>query len=191
MRVGLRELIFLGLLLAVPVAAWMMVFQPRHAQIERAREEIEVKQATLRQLAKVTNRIEDLRADIAAGQEALRKLDRKIPDRSGIDAILEQITQLAMKHQLEIRSVKGERPVAAPLYMELPLRMSIEGEFEGLYRFLAELERFERITRVHHLKATRVIEGKATETDKFAGLKVDLTMSIFFDPEPTSVALVP
>lgn len=181
MRFGLRELVFLGLLLAVPVASWFVVFQPRHRQIEHVRREVEAKQGTLRQLARVAARIEDLRAEIESGREALERLERRIPGRDGVDAVLEQITQIAMAQRLVVRSVKGDRPLAAPLYMELPLKMTIEGDFEGLYRFLAELESLERITRVHHLKVVRSIAGRGAP-ENLGGLKAELSISIFFDP---------
>ena len=181
MRFGLRELVFLGLLVAVPLAAWFVVFQPRHQQIEQARVEVESKQTTLRQLARVTSRIEDLREEIESGREALERLERHIPGRDGVDAVLQQITEMAMQNRLVVRSVKGDRPLAAPLYMELPLKMSIEGEFEGLYGFLAELEGLERIIRVHHLKVSRSFGGR-NSSDDLGSLKAELAISIFFDP---------
>ena len=36
MRFGIRELIFLVVLLAVPVASWWYVFNPRNAEIQQA-----------------------------------------------------------------------------------------------------------------------------------------------------------
>jgi type IV pilus assembly protein PilO len=187
MRFGLRELVFLGLLVAVPLAAWFVVFQPRHQQIEQARVEVEAKQATLRQLARVSSRIEDLRIEIESGREALDRLERRIPGRDGVDAVLQQITEIAMQNRLVVRSVKGDRPLAAPLYMELPLKMSIEGEFEGLYDFLAELESLERITRVHHLKVSRSFSGRNASED-LGSLKAELAISIFFDPGAAEAA---
>jgi type IV pilus assembly protein PilO len=187
MRFGLRELVFLGLLMAVPIAAWFVVFQPRHQQIEQARVEVDTKQSTLRQLARVTSRIEDLRLEIETGREALDRLERRIPGRDGVDAVLQQITEIAMQNRLVVRSVKGDRPLAAPLYMELPLKMSIEGEFEGLYDFLAELESLERITRVHHLKVSRSLSGRNANED-LGSLKAELAISIFFDPGAADAA---
>jgi len=182
MRFGLRELIFTALLLAVPVASWLVVFGPRQEQIDAARREVATKRETLGRLATVTARVDDLRARIEEGREALDRLERKIPDRDGVDAILQQITRLAMDHQLVVRSIKGERAISAPLHMELPLRMAIEGEFEGLYRFLSQLESLERITRVHHLAVTR--NGGASP-DSAGGVEADLVLSIFFDPGAT------
>ena len=42
MRFGFRELIFLVVLLAVPVASWWYVFKPRNTEIAQARMEIEI-----------------------------------------------------------------------------------------------------------------------------------------------------
>ena len=40
MRIGLRELIFFAVLLAVPVASFFYVFKPRNDQINQAKAEI-------------------------------------------------------------------------------------------------------------------------------------------------------
>lgn len=189
MRFGIRELIFTALLLAVPVASWFVVFEPRQAQIDTARREVESKRSTLARLTAVTARVDNLRERIEEGREALERLERKIPDRDGVDAILQQVTELAMANQLVVRSVKGERPISAPLHMELPLRMVIEGEFEGLYRFLSELESLERITRVNHLQVTRIVEGRATREETLGSLKSELDLSIFFDPGDDSIEM--
>ena len=45
MRFGLRELIFMIVLLAVPVASWWYVFMPRNAEIVQAKIEVLTKDA--------------------------------------------------------------------------------------------------------------------------------------------------
>ena len=58
MRFGFRELVFILLLLAMPVASFFFVFKPRNEQIREARTEIRDKQEKLRQLTAATLSLE-------------------------------------------------------------------------------------------------------------------------------------
>ena len=60
MRFGVREVIFLVLLLAMPIAAYMFVFKPRNIQIAEARQQINQKKSKLDRLAAATKNINDL-----------------------------------------------------------------------------------------------------------------------------------
>ena len=71
MRFGLRELIFMIVLLAVPVASWWYVFKPRNADIVQARMEIIIKQDKLDKLREVAKRIDDIGLAIERGRDAI------------------------------------------------------------------------------------------------------------------------
>jgi len=70
MQFGLREIVFILLLLGVPAAAYFFVFEPRNQQIDELKEEIKQKQAKLTHLESVTRNIPDLDAEIARLTEA-------------------------------------------------------------------------------------------------------------------------
>lgn len=160
MRFGLRELIFLVVLLAVPVASFMFVFKPRNEEIRQAQKEVEIKTAKLDQLREVTGRIDDLGAAIQEWNEAVRMIEAKLPSEQGIESILEQVWDHAQKNRLEILGTHAEAAVPAATYMELPLKIQIFGDFDGFYQFLLDLEQIPRITRVHQLKIVRAGAGR-------------------------------
>ena len=74
MRFGLRELIFVIVLLAVPVASWWYVFKPRNAEIDQAKAEVLLKKTKLNKLREVSRQIDDISLAIELGQEAVRCL---------------------------------------------------------------------------------------------------------------------
>ena len=183
MRFGIRELIFLVVLLAVPVASWWYVFRPRNTEITQARVEIEIKQAKLDKLREVANRIDDIGLAIEQGREAVELIEAKLPNRDQVDDILEKVWQLAKRNHLSLKSVKSEKPVPATLYMEQPLRVSMTGRFDGFYQFLLEVENLSRITRVPRVKLERITEaGGLNDADLDTGLmQADFTLSIYFE----------
>jgi type IV pilus assembly protein PilO len=183
MRFGIRELIFLMVLLAVPVASFWYVFKPRNEEIRKAKSEIELKQAKLDKLADVTNRIEDIGLAIEKGREAIELIEAKLPSQQDVEVILEQIWQTAARHRLTIKSVKSEKSVPAALHMEQPLRVVMEGEFDGFYQFLLELENLPRITRMPQMKLQKLGAGGANKDLPTGIMKAEFTLSIYFEPQ--------
>ncbi len=184
MRFGLRELIFLAVLLAVPVASWWYVFKPRNSEIEQARKEVEIKQAKLDKLREVAKRIDDIGLAIEQGREAVALIEAKLPNRDQVEDILENVWQMAKRNHLNLKSVKSEKPVPATLYMEQPLQVSMTGRFDGFYQFLLEMENLSRITRVPRMKLERLDQTRGFEDAEFdTGLmKAEFTLSIYFEP---------
>lgn len=185
MRFGLREIIFILLLLAMPMAAYWFVFKPRNAQIEEAREEIRQKQAKLEKLQSATHNIDDLGQEIDKLTEALEIFEQKLPAQREVEVILKQVWEIAAKHALTPKSVRTDKPVPAAQYAEIPIYMTIVGDFDGFYSFLLDLEKLKRITRIPEMtlkKGTKGNEGQMT---------AELVLSIFFEssgqfPQPAA-----
>lgn len=187
MKFGIRELIFFAVLLAVPIASYFYVFRPRNDEIQQAVQEIEIKQARLDQLAQVVAKIDDMGSAIDAGRQAIEVIEAKLPNEQDVEGILEQVWQIAKRNQLNVRSVKSERPVPAATYMELPLRVTMEGPFEGFYQFLLELENLPRITRVHQMELKRATDGsRSAENLPPGSTAANFTLSIYFESRSNS-----
>jgi type IV pilus assembly protein PilO len=186
MRFGIREFIFFAVLLAVPVATFFYVFKPRNEQIAQARAEMAVKQARLDTLEAVASKIDDIGLEIEKGRESVQMIEAKLPNEQDVEGILEQVWQIAKRHKLVVKSVKSEKPLPAAMYMEQPLRVQMEGEFDGFYQFLLELENLPRITRVHQLKLERLVARNKDEPAPPGAMKASFTLSIYFQPQRTS-----
>lgn len=185
MQLGIRELVFLAVLLAVPIAAYVYVFKPRNEEITEAREEIVLKQARLDQLAQVVARIEDIGEAIESGQESITLIEAKLPREQDVEGVLEQVSQIAERNNLMIRSINPDPPVPAAMYMELPLRLAMDGQFDGFYQFLLEVENLPRITRIHNMQMKRGSErsGQARTELPPGSMRTEFTLSIYFEPQ--------
>ncbi|MEY5032592.1 MAG: hypothetical protein RL354_1623 [Planctomycetota bacterium] len=187
---GMRDLAFVAVLIAVPIASYFFVFKPRNEEIAKARAEINAKQVRLENLRRLTSRIGDLGREIVEREEELERLNQKLPDREGVDRILEQVTQLAQKSNLAVRSVKGEKVAPAGMAMELPLKTVIEGNFDGFYQFLLDVEALPRITRVHQMKISKLGMGPRDNADEMVGgsMRAEFTLSIYFNDGTANAA---
>ncbi|MDH3583616.1 MAG: type 4a pilus biogenesis protein PilO [Phycisphaerae bacterium] len=177
MRFGIRELLFLFVLLSMPVAAWWMVFKPSNEQIEEANREIRLKQQKLQQLETATMHIEDLGNEIDKLSQAVELFEAKLPAEREVEVILKEVWELAARHGLKPKSVRSEKPIKTQRYSELPLKMTINGDFDGYYKFLIDLERLSRITRISELKLVKDRKGKDGDAE------AQFVLSIFFEPK--------
>jgi len=177
MRVGLREIVFMIVLLAVPVASYFYVFKPRNEEIRQAEKEVEEKREKLQQLREIEKTIDDINRMIDEGKKQIDLIEAKLPSARDVDVVLRDITQLARKTRLKVNKFKTERQIPAASYMEQPITVNIEGEFEGFYDFLREVEALPRITRVHTLTLKR---AQGREARSKAQMTATFTLSVYF-----------
>ncbi len=176
MQFGLREAAFVLLLLAMPVAAYFFVFQPRAAQIAEARTEIASKQGKLKELEAATKSIEDLGDEIDELRQAIELFEQKLPAQRDVEVVLRDVWRLAAENDLTPKSVRTDKIVASAQYAELPIKMTIIGDFSGFYTFLQELEKLPRITRTPNMKLKKL-------KDQDGEMQADMVLSIFFEGE--------
>ena len=181
MRFGIREIIFLLVLLAVPAASAWYLFMPRNAQIQKTKLDNDAKLAKIERLQELTNRIDDIGLAIERGREKIEEMEQKLPPRQDVEGILEQVWSLARASELNVRSVKSQDPIKSANYLELPLKVVMEGQFDGFYQFLLAVESLQRITRVHELELKRVPPSSDGTQDPGL-MESTFTLSIYFEP---------
>jgi type IV pilus assembly protein PilO len=155
MRFGLRELIFMLVLLAVPAGAYYFVFRTQQDDIRAIEQRNTMMLEKLQRLRDVTARVPDIQTEIDRGQQAIELVEAKLPAQQDVEQVLEQVWQLAERNSQKVRSVKTQTAVPAASYMELSIDVVMEGQFNGFYQFLLELEELPRITRIHSMELVR------------------------------------
>jgi len=176
MRFGTREFVFILVLLAVPLASWWFVFRAQNEEIGQAMKEIDHKEAMLEKLDAATAQSEDLAKLNEDIWREIQVIESRLPSSKEVDVILEQVAQIALDNNLKLPKVKSAKPVEAATYMEQPLEMIIEGDFDSFYTFLLEVERLDRITRMPEVVITR-----SKEVDGM--IEAEFTLSIYFEQE--------
>lgn len=174
MRFGMRELIFILALLAMPVAAYIFVFEPRNAQIADARREILVKEEKLAQLESATRSMSDLGQEIDKLSEAITVFEEKLPAQREVEEIVKQVWELAVKHGLNPKSIRTDKPIISPGYAEQPIPIIITGDFDGFYSFLLDLEKLQRITRMPDMKIEKLRDSEGQ-------MQASIVLSVFFE----------
>ncbi len=183
MRFGLREVLFLALLVAIPVCAWWLVFRPRSQEMTLARQEINAKRVKLQALSRTSVRMDQLKAEIAENGRAIEFFQSKLPPEKEMDKVLVEIWQLAKQNNLIVKDFKTNRrgrqiqlTSATGPYAEQPITLKLKGDFnDGLYSFLLALEQRPRITRIHSMTIEKDKDSKSGRVN------ATVDMAIFFE----------
>ena len=177
MRFGTRELLFVLVLLAMPLAAWFFVFSPRTARVEQARTEIAQKEVKLAQLEAATTAMDDLSREIDHLTQAIDMFEQRLPQRREVDRIVKEITTLSARQNLTVKSMSTDKVVGSARYSEQPIKLVIVGDFDGFYEFTKEIERLPRITKLGQMRLKKLRGGEEGE------MQADLVLTIYFDGE--------
>jgi len=166
MKIGIREIVFVVLLAAIPIGAWWFVFRPANARDAEMLKQIKVKQQKLRELNRATATIGDLKVEINSLKEAIDFFRTKLPTEKEMDQVLKGVWKLAEANKLITKSIRTLKPTqkvvlladpAGP-YAEQPISIELEGPFEGFYGFLLALETQPRIMRIQQMNVKKMIK---------------------------------
>ena len=181
MKLGLREYLFLALLVAVPLGAWSLVFRPHNQREIEMRKQLEAKQAKLQALNRATGTIGNLQREIGQLEKGMRFFESKLPSEKEIDKVLREVWRLAEANDLTTKSIRTQRRAGPGRYaaghgaQEQPIEMKLEGDFAGFYGFLQALENLPRIMRIHKMEINKNNRGEQGQ------IQASFVVSIFFE----------
>jgi len=173
MNSGFRKVVFFILLLGIAVVGYQYLVKRANRDLAREKERVEAKLAKLAEFEKTTIAAKDLTKQLEQLQDAISFFESKLPPTSEIYKVLEQVTVIAQKQGLKpkiIRTLKKENNSG---YIDQPLQMELEGNFNSFYSFLLELEKLPRITKIRELKLQKQKQSEGQIT-------ADFIVSIFF-----------
>jgi len=176
MRFGIRELIFVSLMIALLISTWVFVFRKASTRRQQKLAEIEAWDGQLNNLRRASSGIDDMGRKITELQKAIDFFASKLPAAKEMDKVLTEVSQMADANSLQSKTVKSLKTERGRSYSEQSIQMNLTGDFNGFYSFLLQLEKLPRITRLTNMKLEKI-------NDRDGEMSAQLTMSIFFEPD--------
>lgn len=178
MTSGSRKLVFFILLLALVYVSYTYMIKPANQHLAQEKVKVEQKRAKLLELNKATAAASDLQNQLKKVEEAITVFESKLPPCSDIHRILEDVTKIAQTHGLTPKTIRALDAKSNRGYVEQPLKMELDGNFNSYYAFLLEMEKLDRITKIRELslKKKSKTEGQTEAT---------FIVSIFFQNSST------
>ena len=171
-----RKAVFFVLLVGVAAAGYQYMIKPANMDLADAKGKLDAKMAQLANFQKATAAAEDMTKQLEQLQEAIEFFESKLPPKSQIHEVLEQVTVIAQKQGLQPKTIRTLKRKDNSGYIEQPLRMGLTGNFNSFYSFLLELEKLPRITKIRELKLDK-------QANDEGAVRADTIVSIFFQNE--------
>lgn len=176
MKLGLRELIFLAVMVGLLGSTWWFVFKKANERRLALENDIRAKHTALENLRNATAGIDNITKKLSDLQKAIEFFEGKLPQEREIDKVVGDISKIAQANNLNCKSIKTLRIERTPHISEQPIELVLEGNFSGFYEFLLQLEKLPRITRTTQMNLSKI-------SDRDGETEAKLVISIFFEPD--------
>lgn len=173
MTSSIRHLIFFVLIIGMAYVSWAYMIKPANEHLSQQRTQMEQQQSKLDELERATAAAEDLSEQLKKIEEAIEVFESKLPPSSEIHTVLENVTLIAQRHGLTPKTIRTLKSEVNRGYIEQPLEMELDGNFNAYYAFLLELEKLDRITKIRELSLKKKSKEEGQTESKFV-------MSIYF-----------
>lgn len=173
---GLRKAVFFALVVGITIVGYQYLIKPANKHLAEAKARVEAKMAKLADFEKATAVAEDLTKQLEQLQEAIAFFESRLPPKSQIHEVLEQVTVIAQKEGLKPKTIRTLAEKNNSGYIEQPLRMELEGNFKAFYSFLLELEKLPRIMKIRELEVNKQANNEGQ-------IAANFVVSIFFQNE--------
>lgn len=176
MKLGAKELLFVCVMIGLLVCDYFVLSR---VNAKRAALETETanRQKALVDLRQSTAGIDDVSRKIDDLEKAIAFFDSKLPPQRDVATVLDEVTNLTNANGLQTKTFKALTSEKSANCYEQPLQIGLQGDFKGFYNFLLQLEKLPRLTRLTQMTLTKI-------NDQDGAMQAQLTMSIFFEPDP-------
>lgn len=142
---------FVAAAAVVLLLGWFLLLsaQADELQAERDREP-GLKQDYQGKLAQAVN-LNELRKQRVQVQEYVTQLEKQLPGKAEMDALLSDINQAGLGRGLEFELFKPGQVVVKDYYAELPISIKVTGRYHDMGAFAADVANLSRIVTLHDM----------------------------------------
>ncbi len=152
-----RLLCGLGVLLAVVVIGWYAYWSTQIEELDRATaEEVALKDAYKIKVQQAVN-LDGLRKQKMQVNEYVSTLEKQLPSKAEMDALLSDINQAGLGRGLQFELFKPGQVVVKDYYAELPIDIKVTGSYHDVGAFASDIANLPRIVT---LNSMNLVAGK-------------------------------
>jgi len=142
---------FLGIIIAVLVLGWFAVLSSTSDELQAERDrEPGLRQEYRAKLAQAVN-LNELRKQKIQVQEYVTQLEKQLPGKAEMDALLSDINQAGLGRGLQFELFRPGQVAVKDYYAELPIAIKVTGRYHDIGAFAADVANLSRIVTLHNL----------------------------------------
>ena len=149
-----KLLSWLGVVLAVGVLGWFAFLDTAHDELNAERAKEPGLRADYRaKLAQAVN-LSELRKQKLQVQEYVTQLEKQLPGKAEMDALLSDINQAGIGRGLQFELFRPGQVAVKDYYAELPIAIKVSGRYHDVGTFTADIANLSRIVTLHNITLT-------------------------------------
>lgn len=171
-----RYALCLLLAIAVIAALWFLWLQGSDEELKAAQaKEVTFREDYKKKLVQAVN-LDTLKKQREQVQQYVTQLEKQLPSKAEIDALLSDVNQAGLGRSLQFESFRPGTVAVKEYYAELPIALKITGKYHDIGSFAADIANLSRIVTLNNLSITPIKDG---------GLSLESTARTYryLDPE--------
>jgi type IV pilus assembly protein PilO len=142
---------WLALALMVVVVGWFLLLSTSDDELQAERDkEPALKQDYRSKLAQAVN-LEELRKQKLQVEEYVTQLEKQLPGKAEMDALLSDINQAGLGRGLQFELFRPGQVAVKEYYAELPIAIKVSGRYHDIGSFAADVANLSRIVTLHNM----------------------------------------
>ena len=171
-----RVALWLFVIAACAVGGWFGLWSGQKEQLEQLQaEEVKLKEEYRSKLQQAIN-LDELRKQREQVSQFVLTLEKQLPSKSEMDALLSDINQAGVGRGLDFELFRPGQTNVREYYAELPIAVKLAGKYHDLGAFASDIANLPRIVTLNNLNVT---------TGRTGNLTLDATAKTYryLDPE--------
>jgi type IV pilus assembly protein PilO len=146
-----RQALFAAIALAFVVFLWFVWLTDSRDELTAAQEqELKLRDEYQSKLAKAVN-LEALKKQREQVQQYVTQLEKQLPSKAEMDALLSDINQAGIGRSLQFDLFRPGQVVVRDYYAELPIALRVTGRYHDIGAFSADISNLSRIVTLNNL----------------------------------------
>lgn len=157
-----RVALWLFVIAACAVGGWFGLWSGQKEQLEQLQaEEVRLKEEYRSKLQQAIN-LDELRKQREQVSQFVLTLEKQLPSKSEMDALLSDINQAGVGRGLDFELFRPGQTNVREYYAELPIAVKLAGKYHDLGAFASDIANLPRIVTLNNLNVTTGRSGSLT-----------------------------
>ncbi|MBE7940022.1 MULTISPECIES: type 4a pilus biogenesis protein PilO [Ramlibacter] len=149
-----RSLLFVAVMALIVVALWFVWLSSSDDELEVERKkELSLRDDFKSKLGQAVN-LEALRKQREQVQQYVTQLEKQLPSKAEMDALLSDINQAGLGRSLSFELFRPGQVSVKDYYAELPITLRVTGRYHDIGAFASDIANLSRIVTLNNLAVT-------------------------------------
>jgi len=155
-----RYLLCVFVTVAVVVALWFVWLSASDDELKAEQaKELQLREDFTKKLAQAVN-LEALKKQREQVQQYVTQLEKQLPSKAEMDALLSDINQAGLGRSLQFELFRPGQVSVKDYYAELPIAIKVTGRYHDIGAFAADIANLSRIVTLNNIAITPVKDGQ-------------------------------